>query len=105
MAGVGGGIHNLGITTIVDSRIEQNTATFSGGGIQNTVLGKVTAAESRIASNTAGAGGGIFNGGLVELVGTEFDDNTPDDCVVVPVGGPKAGGMNHRSVQKTRPAH
>jgi uncharacterized repeat protein (TIGR01451 family) len=60
---VGGGIDNEGgVVTITGSTIANNTASLSGGGIQNQGFGSMTIVSSTISDNTAGAsgtGGGV----------------------------------------------
>ena len=66
----GGGIFNSGTVTLKDkSSVTGNTASVSGGGINNE-YGTVTLKDkSSVSGNTAtgGNGGGIFNGGTVTL--------------------------------------
>lgn len=57
----GGGITNVGTTTIDGSIISGNAASNSGGGIYN-VAGSVTITSSTVSGNTAeGDGGGLYN--------------------------------------------
>jgi CSLREA domain-containing protein len=75
-ADMGGGIHNKGIVTILQSTIADNTtATDRGGGISN--FNKATIVFSTISGNSAtGAGGGIENGGGLTLTHSTVSGNT-----------------------------
>src|SRR5262249_59086717 len=74
---VGGGIFNrLGMLTLADSSVSNNTA-FLGGGILNTVFGTVTLENSSVADNVAIIrGGGILNNGMMTLADSSVVDNT-----------------------------
>jgi uncharacterized repeat protein (TIGR01451 family) len=70
-----GGIHCSGGTlTIMDSNITHNTATTDGGGISND--GTLNIQNSAINDNTAHYGGGIYNYREVVLDNTELLRNT-----------------------------
>ncbi|MCN0155239.1 right-handed parallel beta-helix repeat-containing protein [Salinispora arenicola] len=62
--GDGGGITNHGITTIVKSTVNRNTAGLSGGGIYTT--GLLTIKKSHVEANNASSGGG----GIASVGGT-----------------------------------
>ncbi len=88
--GVGsGGIRNLGVLTLLRTKVIGNQATGSGGGISNGATGTLTLFSTKIKKNVAVAdGGGIFNeaGGTVELntaTGTTVAKNRPNNCVNV----------------------
>jgi predicted outer membrane repeat protein len=79
----GGGIANdLGVFTIIDSTISDNTATFSGGGIENSFdEGYLTiTGTSAVSRNVAGGdGGGILantHGGAALSGSVSIDHNT-----------------------------
>ena len=57
----GGGIHNIGEATLIETTVSDNVARGSAGGISNT--GSMTLIDSRVVGNTAAVGGGIGNGG------------------------------------------
>jgi hypothetical protein len=84
-ADVGGGIHNKGIMTVMQSTISKNTAQADrGGGIGN--FNKATVILSTIAGNQAtGTGGGIENGGSMTLTHSTVSANT----------GERGGGINN----------
>jgi uncharacterized repeat protein (TIGR01451 family) len=76
----GGGIYNTGaILNIIDSNIYSNTCLEAGGGIEN--LGTTTIDNSNIYLNTIldldwGGGGGIDNSGILNLLGSNIYGNT-----------------------------
>ena len=85
VAGDGGGIHNSGKLTLVNSTLSDNHTTARGGGIYNagvltlnnsTIGGKGTTVGER--GNTAGDGGGIANAssGSVTLNNSTISGNT-----------------------------
>lgn len=98
IVGSGGGILNAegppGTTpaslTIVNSRIDHNTAGGDGGGIANGVPlpgpmpfpgGDLTLRHTQVMHNSAAHGGGIFNnGGSVTLSHTHVTHNHVDNC-------------------------
>jgi len=75
-ADVGGGIHNKGILTVLQSTISGNSAASDrGGGLTN--FNTATIIMSTIADNTAvGTGGGIENGGGMTLTHSLISGNT-----------------------------
>jgi hypothetical protein len=92
----GGGLNNAGsaspaipaILTIENSIVSNNTATGSGGGMQNFSTSTVTITNSlfigNVSNGTTGGGGGQFNGG-VRITNSTFSGNS------APAGG--GGGM------------
>ena len=59
-SGMGGGLLNFGVASIVDSTVKGNVAPAEGGGIENE--GRMEITNSRIVNNmTNGVGGGIDN--------------------------------------------
>lgn len=60
LADIGGGISNDGTLTVIDSRIEGNTAVSQGGGIDN--AGQATISRSLVVGNDSLFGGGIGTG-------------------------------------------
>lgn len=77
-SGQGGGIYNGGTLTVTDTIFDQNAAT-QGGGINN--LGTATIASSTFTNDfTFERGGGINNlrGGVVNVSGCTFRDNTSE---------------------------
>jgi hypothetical protein len=58
----GGGIENLGMLTVNDSTITNNSAGYEGGGISN--WGTLSLNNSTVSGNTANDGGGLDNGGF-----------------------------------------
>ncbi|XPM55095.2 MAG: DUF4347 domain-containing protein [Leptolyngbya sp. IPPAS B-1204] len=69
----GGGIFNGGSLTVNSSTLSGNSAGF-GGGITN--VGNLTVNSSTFSNNSAGAGGGgIYNFGVLNAVGTLFNNN------------------------------
>lgn len=63
----GAGISNSGTLSIVDSAIRGNTATTSGGGIENLAGGSLSITGSTISGNSAKYGAGIINYGTVTI--------------------------------------
>ncbi len=78
-ADMGGGIHNKGIMTVLQSTIATNTAaTDRGGGISN--FNQATIILSTISGNQAtGGGGGVENGGALVLTHSTVSGNTGED--------------------------
>ena len=58
-ASYGGGIFNMGTTTLTNSTVSGNVATILGGGIDN--IGMMTVTNSTFSGNSAYIGGGICN--------------------------------------------
>jgi CSLREA domain-containing protein len=77
-ADVGGGIHNKGIITVLQSTISGNSAASDrGGGLSN--FNTATIILSTIAKNTAvGTGGGIENGGKMTLTHSAVTGNVAE---------------------------
>ena len=79
-AGNGGGVYKTGagITTVVRSVLEENSAINSGGGIyQAGGGGTLTITESLVHQNSAVMGAGIFNsGGDVVFAGSSVTENS-----------------------------
>lgn len=75
--GQGGGIANLGILTMIDSAITNNSAGYDGGGLVNS--GTATLIRTAVTGNTGGElsfGGGIYNrGGTLDLIDSIVSDN------------------------------
>jgi hypothetical protein len=72
----GGGLHNVGRATVIDSTFRNNSSTLSGGAIAQ-FLGEMTVGGSTIAGNTAGSnGGGIaVTGGHLDLANSTLSGN------------------------------
>ena len=67
----GGGINNLGVLTVVESTVDNNTATSFGGGINNESTGTLIVSNSTISGNTvSGTGSGGDRGGGISTIGT-----------------------------------
>ncbi len=75
----GGAISNLGTATITGGSIDNNTASFGGGAIDN-FLGSLTISGTTIESNTAGTdGGGIHNyAATLSVSDSTIADNTAE---------------------------
>ncbi len=69
----GGGIYNLGTTTLTDCTISGNSAN-QGGGLDN--LGTVTLAKCTISGGYAYSGGGLYNTGTATLTDCTISGNT-----------------------------
>ena len=77
----GGGLNTqaAGITRIFQTTFTNNTSGSLGGGISN--LGTTSLAGSQVRLNTGSAGGGIATGNNnVTLTNTIVRDNNPDNC-------------------------
>jgi hypothetical protein len=71
-AGYGGGFYNYGATTVRASTISKNVALNMGGGIYSCCSSTTTLIDSKVLDNTAkgtGGGGGIANQGKVYIKG------------------------------------
>ena len=83
-AAVGGGLYNLGTTTLTDCTIAGNSATGNGGGLVN--RGVLNLVECTVSGNTAGSGGGgMFNNSQASLTACTISGNT--------AGSPGGGGL------------
>jgi len=60
----GGGIYNLGTTTLTQCRLTSNRANLGGGGISHMASTTLTLTGCTLDSNSANAGGAIKNGNL-----------------------------------------
>jgi hypothetical protein len=80
----GGGVHNVGIMSIINSTIANNRAVLLDGGGINNPRGLLTITNSTISGNstpgTLGDTGGIVNGGTVILQNTILGLNSGSDC-------------------------
>lgn len=78
----GGGIVSAGgPVKLVDTDVVENETSARGGGIHN-VGASLTLNESEVSENVAAVGGGILNeGGTVNLVDSDVEDNSPNNCV------------------------
>jgi hypothetical protein len=85
----GGGIHNAGTLTLIDSIIESNSATQLGAGIYN--VGVLTINDSLLSDNHAERdGAAIYNlGGSVTIAGSQFSENhaVRDGAAIYTSGG------------------
>lgn len=73
----GGGIHNNGTLTLINSVLSKNAANLNGGAFYNT--GALTVTNATINANTATSGGVIFNNGasaLATIINTIAFGNT-----------------------------
>jgi len=78
VTGDGGGIHNQGNLTVINSVFLNNLAGNWGGGVYNT--GTLAITDSSFVINYAYYGGGIFNdGGSVTVTNSTFDQNSSGD--------------------------
>jgi uncharacterized repeat protein (TIGR01451 family) len=74
-AAVGGGVHNGGTVTVLNSRFSSNTATYAGGSIENDG-GAITVIDSMFSGSSATAGGAIDSeGGTVTVTNSSFSGN------------------------------
>lgn len=85
-SGPGGGIFNVGISTLTGVTLTANSAGTDGGGIYNDAGGTVTVINGTISGNTADRdGGGVFYGGgvitlnQVTITGNIASANSPAD--------------------------
>ena len=85
-ASQGGGVFHAGTTlTILGCETSENHAIDEGGGFYQQFGTLAFDEDSRVVENTAAiTGGGIFvedgSGGIVQPNGAEIADNSPDDC-------------------------
>ncbi|PHM08364.1 DUF4347 domain-containing protein [Nostoc sp. 'Peltigera malacea cyanobiont' DB3992] len=71
----GGGINNKGTLKLTNTNVSGNTATSSGGGIAN--QGILSLTKSNISDNTAtSSGGGIYSKGILNLTKSNVSGNT-----------------------------
>ncbi len=81
-SGNGGGLYNLGTTTITDCTIDGNNSTSSsssngGGGLYNGSTGNLTLDNCAISANSANSdGGGLFNDGTAFLLNCTVSGNS-----------------------------
>jgi CSLREA domain-containing protein len=80
----GGGLYNLGTTTLTRSAVSGNAATTAGGIFNQ---GDLTLANSSVNANLASEVGGIYNSGTVTLDGSAVRRNTANNG--------KAGGIRN----------
>ena len=80
----GGGIHNNGTLTILNSIISDNAAE-SGGGIYNN--GTLTILNSIISDNPAEFGGGIYNNGTLTILNSIISGNKATNLTAGQGGG------------------
>ena len=72
----GGGVDNAGSLTISNSTIAHNSASGTGGGIENEAGGTLIVYDSTIAGNSAAAnGGGIDNAGMLTIANSTIAGN------------------------------
>src|ERR1035437_10258152 len=74
-AASGGGIENLGSTTIANSALDGNSSS-SGGAIHNS--GSMIVSFSLIRNNTAGNGAGIANSGTMSITSSTFTNRSEE---------------------------
>jgi len=89
----GGGLSNLGTTTVTDAVITGNTSADDGGGLNN--AGILTLTRTTVSDNTAtNTGGGIRNTGVLTIVDSTiggYDDGAGNDTRNV--AGQNGGGL------------
>ena len=74
----GGAIANSGLLEIALSVFENNTATDSGGAIDNHKNGQLVIQESQFSENSAKTGGAISNAGTVSIQNALIDHNSAE---------------------------
>ena len=74
----GGGIDNSGVLTVTQCTLTNNTATIVGGGIFSGPGATLTITSTTIASNSAISGGGVINFGTANLTDSIVTSNTAD---------------------------
>jgi len=71
----GGGLINVGIAVLANSKVIDNTVSDSGGGIRNDIT--MTISNSFVGNNIASAfGGGVSNGGTLTIIDSTINNNT-----------------------------
>ncbi len=78
----GGAIFNGSQTAITHSTLKNNSSSFNGGAIVNSISGLVTLLQSTVKANGAGLGGkggGIYNNGAIISNYTTISGNTASD--------------------------
>ena len=77
---LGGGIYNTGILTLKSSTISGNTTSDSGAGLANASSGSMTLDNSTISGNLAtNSGGGLYNAGITILNNATIAFNTANN--------------------------
>lgn len=97
----GGGIHSVGVLTLVDSKVLGNRSPTSGGG-GIACAGTCTLTDSMVSNNTsARGGGGIFNAfdTSLTLIRTTISENSAKTKPNDSVGG---GGIENRGTATLR---
>ncbi|MGH9590388.1 MAG: beta strand repeat-containing protein [Terracidiphilus sp.] len=84
--GSGGGINNSGDLTLAGGAVDSNASGGDGGGIFISDTGTMTIVDSTISNNTAVSGGGIYNTGTLQLTESTVSTNTASN------GGSAANG-------------
>ena len=74
--GSGGGINNAGNLTLAAGAVANNASSGDGGGIFIAGTGTMTILDSTVSGNTAISGGGIYNSGTLELTESTVSTNT-----------------------------
>lgn len=74
--GSGGGINNSGNLTLSAVAVTNNASNGDGGGIFISDTGTMTIVDSTISNNTAVSGGGIYNTGTLNLTESTVSTNT-----------------------------
>lgn len=90
----GGGLYNIGTTTIERSRFVENNADH-GGGIANVGFGTLTVHNrTDLSDNLADTGGGIYNSGVLIVDASRLSDNQaiPFDAATRRIGGSSGAG-------------
>jgi len=93
-ASSGAGISNAGTLNVNNCTVSNNTATDSGGGINNNGAGRLNLDNSTVSGNSAHSGGGIFNFGVSIITNTTISSN---NAATVGAGIESVGGLTLRS--------
>ncbi len=72
-AGAAGGVFAADASTVIDSRIEQNSSLLSSGGIGTNA--DLVLSNTMVLSNVANEGGGVTSTGAVTVTGSHFENN------------------------------